>query len=308
MDVPPRVQRYVDRAGQRVIDEAGKLWTRHHGPFERLADLTSIAASPSEPTYLFSTQDRVISPEVFAHSAYDEDELRWVLDFLDQPQKGRTVVEVGANIGTTTIPLLARYGAARVEAFEPDPFNYDLLRCNLILNHVDAQAVTHPWAVSDADGEVNFELCRWNFGDHRVRITDEAVDGLHDEASRSTITVAARRLDDAVTTPVEEIGLIWVDAQGHEAHILEGAEQLLSRDIPWAIEYWPYGLNRQGGLDRLNRAIARRFTHVVDVRQSRRNGRTVRLESTGLDRLAAELGDDYTDLILVPTQSMSLSE
>lgn len=297
------MQRYLDRAGERVIGEAGKLWARHHGPFERLADLTSIAASPSQPTYLFSTKDQAISPSVFAHSGYEEDQLRWVLDYLGQPQKERTVVEVGANIGTTTIPLLVRYGAARVEAFEPEPFNYDLLRCNLILNHVDARAVTHQLAISDANGEVMFELCGINFGDHRVRVADDAGVARHGEGDRSTITVAARRLDDAVTTPTDEIGLVWVDAQGHEAHILDGGGHLLALGIPWAIEYWPYGLSRQGGLTRLNHAIAQRFTHVVDVRQSMRDGRAVQVETTGLDRLAAAMGEDYTDLILIPEAS-----
>jgi hypothetical protein len=136
------MQRYLDRARQRAIGEAGKLWTRHHPPFERLAGLTSIGASPGAPTYLFSTKDAVISPEVFERSGYEEDELRWVLDHLGHPQRGRTVVEVGANIGTTTVPLLVRYGAARVEAFEPDEMNFDLLRCNLILNHVDERSPT----------------------------------------------------------------------------------------------------------------------------------------------------------------------
>ncbi|MDQ1440175.1 MAG: hypothetical protein QOG97_403 [Acidimicrobiaceae bacterium] len=283
-----------------MIGEAGKLWTRHHGPFERLAELTSIAASPSEPTFLFSTRDRVISPEVFVTSGYEEDELRWILHCLGQPQRQRTVVEVGANIGTTTIPLLVRYGAACVEAFEPDPFNYDLLRCNLILNHVDSQAITQGCAISDTNGETILELCAWNFGDHRVRIPGDVHLGVFEEANRSTITVAARRLDDAVTTPTAEIGLIWVDAQGHEAHILDGADHLLGCGIPWVIEYWPYGLTRQGGLARLNGDLAKRFTHVVDVRQSRRSNREVRLETTDLDRLARDLGYGYTDLILTP--------
>jgi FkbM family methyltransferase len=300
MRVRPRLQGYLDRAGQLVVSEAGKLWMRHHGPFERLADLTAIAASPQEPTYLFSTRDLIISPEVFSHSGYEEDELRWVLDYLEQPQARRTVIEVGANIGTTTIPLLVRHGAAHVEAFEPDPFNYDLLRCNLILNHVDDRVETHPLAISDTNGEVMFEQCHWNQGDHRVRVNGEAAAGLFGEGERATIPVPARRLDDAVTTPLDAVGLIWVDAQGHEAHILEGAPQILSRPIPWAIEYWPYGLSRQGGLARLNRAIATRFSQVVDVRQSLRQGRAVLLDAADLDAVASELGNDFTDLILIP--------
>src|SRR5262249_16975928 len=152
----------------------------------------------------------------------------WVLDFLGHPQRGRVVVEVGANIGTTTIPLLAWYGAATVEAFEPDPLNHDLLRCNLILNHVEQGARTYNIAISDVDGEVELEQCTYNLGDHRVRVGVEPPGrGLHGEGGRSTIAVAARRLDSAVSSPHDSVALVWVDAQGHEAHILEGSERLL---------------------------------------------------------------------------------
>jgi FkbM family methyltransferase len=301
----PRAQRYLDRGRGKLVEAAGQLWQRHHGPYERLAALTPLAANPSspgEPTYLFSTQDLGIGPQVFAHGGYEEDDLRWVLDYLGHPQRDRTVLDVGANIGTTTIALLARYGAARVEAFEPDPFNFDVLRCNLILNHQEERAVVQAIAISDVDGEVELELCGYNFGDHRVRVNppDQLEPGLHGEASRATVAVPARRLDGAVTASDDEIGLVWVDAQGHEAHILDGAERLLSRDIPWVIEYWPYGLRRQEGLDRLNEILAKRFPSVVDVRGSRRDDREVRWDTTELDVLADQLGTGYTDLILVP--------
>jgi len=294
------VQWYLDQARVRVIEAAGRLWSRHHPPFEQLAGVTPIAASPGTPTYLFSTSDVVISRDVFEHSGYEEDQLRWVLDYLGQPQTGRTVVDVGANIGTTSVPLLVRYGAACVEAFEPAAMNFDLLRCNLILNHVESQATAHQLAISDANGEVTLELCSWNFGDHRVRIGDVVTAGIHGEGSRSTVVVPACRLDDAVTTPPEEIGLIWVDAQGHEAHIVAGGDRLLDHGIPWVIEYWPYGLTRQGGLDRLNKALGHRFSHVVDVRRSMQQGQAVFVETADLGRIAAELGNDYTDFILVP--------
>ncbi len=294
------MQWYLDRARGRLVDEAGKLWTRHHPPFEQLVGLTPIAASPARPTYLFGTGDVVISRAVFERSEYEEDELRWVLDYLGQPQRGRTVVDVGANIGTTSIPLLVRYGAAGVEAFEPDETNFDLLRCNMILNRVETRAIVHRLAVSDADGEVAFELCSWNFGDHRVRVGDAGTAGIHGEGERPTVVVPAARLDDALTTPPEEVGLVWVDAQGHEAHILEGGERLLDHGIPWVIEYWPYGLTRQGALDRLNKALAHRFGHLVDVRRSRAEGRPVLVETADLGRVASELGNDYTDFILIP--------
>jgi FkbM family methyltransferase len=312
--LPRRMRHYLrqnlDRGSQRAVAEAGKFWLRHRGRFQCLADLTPIAANSvhGQPTYLFSTHDVFIGAAVYTAGHYEEDHLRWILDFLGQPQRDRVVVEVGANIGTTTVPLLTRYGAATVEAFEPDPLNYDLLRCNLILNQVEGRALVRPYAISDAHHDVELELCSFNLGDHRVRVSGLQPPRQHlfGEDQRTSITVPARRLDEAVSSPPEAIGLVWVDAQGHEAHILEGAGNLLDGHIPWTIEYWPYALRRQGRLEELHRIIAKCFAQIVDVRASRAGGREVFVEADELERLDERLGDDYTDFILIPTHLAQL--
>ena len=46
-----------------------------------------------------------------------------------------------------------------------------------------------------------------------------------------------------------QIGLIWLDVQGHEAYALTGAGEILN-DIPVVTEIWPYALERSGlGVD-----------------------------------------------------------
>ena len=58
-----------------------------------------------------------------------------------------------------------------------------------------------------------------------------------------------RRLDDLLDEhgiARADVGLLWMDVQGHEQHVLEGAPKLLAGNVPLGVELWPYGLRRAG--------------------------------------------------------------
>ncbi len=96
-----------------------------------------------------------------------------------------------------------------------------------------------------------------------------------------------------------------MDVQGHEAHVLRGASELLRSDVPIVIEYWPYGLRRAGGLETLHSLIAEHYAYVIDLR-SRDEQPPRLLPADHLPRLESEYGwgdggdhvDPATDLIL----------
>jgi FkbM family methyltransferase len=220
--------------------------------------------------------------------------------------EGLCVLEIGANIGTETVSLLMRHGVKRVVAFEPDAENVRFLRANLALNGVQDRVAIYEMALSDTDGTVVLERSKDNWGDHRVRAGDSFGPDLHGEELRTTTEVKARRLDslvDAGEVDLDEIDLVWMDAQGHEGHILSGAERLLAARVPIVAEYWPYGLARVGALDRFHALIARHCRAIVDLREP-----MVALAARGVaglvQRYPAEASADapvsYTDLLLIP--------
>ncbi len=97
-----------------------------------------------------------------------------------------------------------------------------------------------------------------------------------------------------------EIALVWIDAQGHEGHILAGAPRLLSTNIPVVAEYWPYGLKRSGGLALFHALVGEHYRCVLDVRASVRSDSLVTVPAADMDRLQSEYGQaDFTDLILL---------
>lgn len=137
-----------------------------------------------------------------------------------QVPRDATVIDVGANIGLSTI-LLARM-AARVIAYEPSPPNVAFLRRNLDLNGITNVEVRAA-AASSEPGTLRFHVAQFGAGSHVV------ASGHVSGATIPTVDVPAVRLDDEAFPP---IAFIKIDAEGHEPDVLAGARGLLARDRP----------------------------------------------------------------------------
>ena len=137
-----------------------------------------------------------------------------------QVPRASTVVDVGANIGLSTI-LLAR-SVQRVIAFEPSPVNLDYLRRNLASNGITNVGVVAA-AVSDRPRTLRFHVAQFGAGSHVVAAGHVMSDAI------ATIEVPAVTLDEALTVPVS---LLKIDAEGHEPDVLAGARAVLERDKP----------------------------------------------------------------------------
>jgi FkbM family methyltransferase len=261
--------------------------------------------------YVISTRERRgVGYCTFVNGTFEEENVRRMLVELDRrlgikALRGMTVLEVGANLGTETVSLLRRHGVERVVAFEPDAENARFLRANLALNGVHDRAEIHEMALSDVDTTLLLECSAENWGDHRVRVADVQVADRYKEAERLTVRIPARRLDSLVETgeiDLDAVGLVWMDAQGHEGHVLAGAQRLVAARIPVLTEYWPYALDRAGGLDRFHDLVADGYGTIVDL-QSNRDEPPVALDAARVAELADRYSDpcsSYSDLLLLP--------
>lgn len=275
----------AERAAQR------RYW------FFRLAGLfTPVIASDGDLGRIFvSTRDLTVGMQTFVRGGYDYQSIKEILAVLEHYRPGwdaeGVIVEVGANIGTTTLMLASH---APVVAFEPVPSNVALLRQNLLSTGLQDRVTVRAAAVSEVSGEVTMELAAVNHGDHRVRLSDTP--GSYDEQGRGTIRVPGVRLDDELIG--QDVSLVWMDAQGHEAQVLAGAPDLLASAPPMVVEYWPYGLRRADGLDRLEQLVAEHFTTVVDTSCQ---GRARELEAADLPVLRDRYPTDgeHTNLLLL---------
>lgn len=183
---------------------------------------------------------------------------------------GDVFVDVGANIGTTTIPALVQHGFARAVAVEPEPGNVRLLKANLALNGLDDRVSVVAAGAGREAGTATMALSKVNVGGHRMIAAGERI--LEEKAVR----VPVLALDDMPEIPVGDVGLLWMDVQGLEGHVLAGASRLLARGVPLVFEFEPGGLRNVDGLDMLVDAVTGSYSHVYDARGRDTEPRPVR--------------------------------
>ena len=248
---------------------------------------------------LVDTRDQEIGRTVFITGGYERLYMDVAVRHLAVhglgPQ-GKTFVDVGANIGTSTVDALLEFGFGRAVCFEPGRDNFRLLQLNLALNDLEDRARTYRTALSDSDGRAQLQLSSSNSGDHRITTNGASAQGTSED-------VECRRFDSLVEgaeIDVDDIGLIWVDAQGHEASVLAGAATAMAAGVPMVLEYWPAVLATT--LPRLQEQIRAFYTSVVDIRllaHGIEDGAVLSTSAIGaLD--ARYPGAHLTDVLLLP--------
>ncbi len=170
---------------------------------------------------VYPANDMFIGPCLEAYGEYGGAE--WQL--LAQVVKpGMTVVEMGANMGTHSIPLARACFPGPLYLFEPQQRIFQILCANLALNGV-GNAIAYPEACAAEHGELTVPAVDYhaenNFGGVAlVRPQGAGVQGLK---------VRAVPLD---SLDLPACHLLKIDVEGFEADVLRGAEGLIRKCRP----------------------------------------------------------------------------
>ena len=158
-----------------------------------------------------------------------------LIDFFSAD--GGTYMDVGANIGLTTIPL-ARNLRVRCMAFEPEPTNFSFLQRNVARNAPAATVDFHQVALFNDCGSMMLSIANANIGDHRL--TKDGVPG------RRSIEIPTVPLDDFVTEISGRLA-IKIDTQGAEPFVMAGGPKVLAKAGLLVMEFCPFLMNQLGG-------------------------------------------------------------
>jgi FkbM family methyltransferase len=180
------------------------------------------------------------------------------------------MIDIGANIGTTSITRLLLGHVDYVYAIEPDPANYACLVRSAFDNGLDHRLSADNIALADHDGDAT--LMRADaIGRHRLRQGDGRLRGPAVKVRTMTLDNWARwRGCDR-----SSVTYIKCDTQGWEDHILRGAPEWLSyTHIAWELELCPRLLEKAGSsLAGVCRRLQDQFAWFVELRAERWNPR-----------------------------------
>ena len=168
--------------------------------------------------FVVNRNDEVIGRSLIEYGEFSEAELRL---FQQLVQPGNHVVEVGANIGSHTVPLAQTVGpSGRVDAFEPQRLIFQLLAANIAMNSL-ANVFCHPDALGSESNTIQVsELSPnqyQNFGAMEFR------------PQSAGVQCQQRRLDELA---IERCDFLKVDVEGMELAVLSGAQEVIARNKP----------------------------------------------------------------------------
>lgn len=151
------------------------------------------------------------------------------------------VLDIGANLGSYTVPVAKAHPHLKVLSFEPQRIIYLQLCANLFLNRLD-NVLPYQYALSDAEWQENLETPDYaiehNIGafsvDPAVRAKEYEV-----QSHGAVETIYATLLD---RFKLNDVRLIKIDVEGHELEALCGAyETLQANNFPPIIfESWTW--------------------------------------------------------------------
>ncbi len=151
------------------------------------------------------------------------------------------VLDIGANLGSYTVPLAKAHPHLQVISFEPQRVIYLQLCANIFLNRLD-NVYAFQYALSDAEWQEQMELPDYaterNIGafsvDPAVRAKDYEV-----QSHGATEPISATLLDRFM---FNNIKLIKIDVEGHELEVLRGAHHTLIENHypPIIFESWTW--------------------------------------------------------------------
>jgi hypothetical protein len=140
-------------------------------------------------------------------------------------------------------------------------------------------------ACSARGGEVELRLAEGKHGTHAVKRPKEGT---------ASIVVRSVTLDELISasglTPAE-IGLVWMDVEGHEAQALQGAKKLIDARVPLVVE-----IRARTAVAVLD-VVGAAYSSLVDLRAE------IELEATDLPAYLAGLrersGRTFTDVLFL---------
>lgn len=133
-----------------------------------------------------------------------------------------TVVEVGANIGTSILPHSQKYPQLKFKLYEPVPAFYNLLQENHRTYNKKQNVDIFNFAFGEKDND-QIEICVGLGTAGKTKL-------VHYQLADETLKINSHKLDSVFFN--EKISLIKIDVDGHELSVLKGGQKILSAQHP----------------------------------------------------------------------------
>lgn len=215
-------------------DVIGSMWSYHLSKILPKGWKTGIRLKNGLTFMVRSrTADRMIMKEIFLQEIYNK--------YNIEVTAADTVIDIGANIGAFSLYASQKASRGIVYCFEPFPDNYQLLKEQLRINHIqNVQAFN--LGVSNKAGQQDLYLSGINTGGHSLQF----------EQAAGKVTIQTTTLEQFCQDhQIHHIDFLKLDCEGSEFDIIKHNPDILHRISKIVMECHPYPSESVEGMKQL---------------------------------------------------------
>lgn len=180
--------------------------------------------------------------------------------YVDLDTQTPTIIDAGANIGTSALYFHKLYPKAKIISIEPNPRNLEFLKQNLNDNDITNVTIV-PKALVGKDGEPTVTLYvhpRWGvFSSLKAK-------GWSQDQEMTPVEVETVKLSQLITGPVD---ILKVDIEGAEEEVLREAKDSLRFVSHLLLEYHE---THRGQVEHMERFLADQFKVITVTKDERK--------------------------------------
>ena len=169
--------------------------------------------------------DDHIESQIVQNEAYPVQLIDYFLSTFQSNCNG-VVIDVGANIGSFSVPIAKKYSYMQFHCFEPNDTVYQKLKINCALNNLEENIICHKTLIHDASTEIAF-----------YEQTQQENMGLSSTIKNDDINNFVEKFIkpvkiDELFLDTSEIKFLKIDTQGSELNVLNSAKLVIKKNKP----------------------------------------------------------------------------
>lgn len=148
-------------------------------------------------------------------------------------KEGDLAIDIGANIGDTTVPMALCAGKTGLSlAFDPNPYVFKILKKNATLNLEKVNIVPLPYAISKQEEEFFFISSEASFGNGGISPTKDSQHGKFVYPEKVKGVNLTNLLKRDYPQWLQKLSFIKIDAEGYDKEIIKSISDLISKYKP----------------------------------------------------------------------------
>jgi len=165
-------------------------------------------------------ENDLITNQLLQYGAHTRNELSMVIDHIEDDD---IVLDIGAHIGTYSIPIALKAQKGRVFAIEADASSYELLSKNIHLNNLGSRIVVDNFLATGLEN---------SYGSAQKIINNSGANYFVKKHSGEGVTCGVNLATWIADRDLKKIHFIKMDVEGMEYELLSSILHILERDQP----------------------------------------------------------------------------